>query len=164
VNLAQVLHVCLRDEGDQLWALEQCLRSGACAAVLGWFARPPLRHLRRLRLAAENGDCFACLFYPPGIHEQATPAALRIAVARQASGISVRILKRRGGWPCGPITLPAPEPFPFHFEPLGVARDRLRKGSSSCHPERGEKSAAVIPSAARDLASSLHGRSSLNGG
>lgn len=105
VNIAQVICVCPRNEADRLWAVEQCLLSGACAAVLSWFARPPLQSLRRLQLAAESGDCVACLFYPPHTRDQATPAALRIGVVRQTSGISVRILKRRGGWPCGPVNL-----------------------------------------------------------
>ena len=92
---------------DQLWALEQCLRSGACAAVLSWFAKPPIPHLRRLQLAAETGGCLACLFYPPQRAEHTTtPAALRLAIAVQsATVLSVHVLKRRGGWPCGPVML-----------------------------------------------------------
>ncbi|MCG3203304.1 MAG: Cell division inhibitor SulA [Gammaproteobacteria bacterium] len=110
VDLAQVLYVSLRNDPEKLWGLEQCLRSGACAVVLGWFPQPPVRHLRRLQLAAGNGDSIACLFYPPDIDECSTPAALRIQVARvdgdaDPTRVTIRIVKRRGGWPCGPITV-----------------------------------------------------------
>ncbi|MGQ0657177.1 MAG: hypothetical protein ACT4NU_03640 [Chromatiales bacterium] len=92
---------------DQLWALEQCLCSGACAAVLSWFAQPPVQHLRRLHLAAEHGNSLAWLFYPPDAAAHTTPAALRLGVSPQALGLSVHILKRRGGWPCGPVCISA---------------------------------------------------------
>jgi hypothetical protein len=110
IDLAQVLYVSLRNDPDKLWGLEQCLRSGACAVVLGWFPRPPVQHLRRLQLAAENGDTIACLFYPPDVGECSTPAALRITVTRMDGDadpgkVMIRIVKRRGGWPCGPVAL-----------------------------------------------------------
>ncbi len=92
---------------DQLWVLAQCLRSHACAAVLSWFAQPPVQHLRRLQLAAEAGGALACLFYPLATTAHNTPAALRLAISPHTSGVSVRILKRRGGWPCGPVYISA---------------------------------------------------------
>ena len=42
---------------DALWAFEQCLRSGACAAVLGWPAQADAAALRRLQVAAASGGC-----------------------------------------------------------------------------------------------------------
>jgi cell division inhibitor SulA/protein ImuA len=105
LDLSQLLTLRTRDTADQLWALEQCLRGG-CGVVLGWFAQPPQQHLRRLQLAAESGDSIACLFYPASTRDQSTPAALRIAiVAIDATHLQVHILKRRGGWPCGPINI-----------------------------------------------------------
>ena len=105
LNLAQVLILRLHDNAEKLWALEQCLHGG-CAAVLAWFTQVPQQHLRRLQLAAESGDSIACLFYPTGTPDQSTPAALRIAItAFDAKRFSIRVLKRRGGWPCGPITV-----------------------------------------------------------
>jgi cell division inhibitor SulA/protein ImuA len=105
LNLAQIMILRLQDGAEKLWALEQCLHGG-CAAVLAWFTQVPQQHLRRLQLAAENGDSIACLFYPAGTPDQSTPAALRIAItAFDATRFSIRVLKRRGGWPCGPITV-----------------------------------------------------------
>ena len=50
------------EEREALWAAEQCLRSGSCAAVLCWPQRIDDRGLRRLQLAAATGQTlgFAC--------------------------------------------------------------------------------------------------------
>jgi hypothetical protein len=50
------------EPADALWAAEQCLRSGSCAAVLCWPERADDRALRRLQVAAETGQAlaFAC--------------------------------------------------------------------------------------------------------
>jgi cell division inhibitor SulA/protein ImuA len=105
IDLSRLLCIRPGSEREHLWALEQALRSGACAAVLSWFARPPVTHLRRLQLAATSGDCAVFLFYPPQKEAQSTPAALRLSLAPGRTGPQVRILKRRGGWPCGPVSL-----------------------------------------------------------
>src|SRR5690606_33644414 len=49
-------------ERDALWAAEQCLRSGSCAAVLCWPQRINARGMRRLHLPAATGEslAFAC--------------------------------------------------------------------------------------------------------
>src|SRR5699024_8432288 len=39
--------------GERAWALEQCLRSGSCGAVLGWLEHADNRTLRRLQVAAD---------------------------------------------------------------------------------------------------------------
>src|SRR5690242_20895725 len=36
VDLARVVVVNTRSDGESLWAAERCLRSGSCAAVLSW--------------------------------------------------------------------------------------------------------------------------------
>ena len=54
LGLLQIIDATPR---DALWAFEQCLRSGACAAVLGWPASADAQALRRLQVAADSGDC-----------------------------------------------------------------------------------------------------------
>ncbi|MEM9057913.1 MAG: translesion DNA synthesis-associated protein ImuA [Pseudomonadota bacterium] len=91
---------------ETLWAGEQCLRSGVCAAVLLWVGGVNEKRLRRLQLAAEHGDGIGVLFRPPAVLEQTTPAALRLQLASEAGG-SVRapagrlihVRKSRGGRP-----------------------------------------------------------------
>jgi hypothetical protein len=94
---ARMLVVRPRAGVDRLWAMEQALRSGACAAVLGWAgeARDPM--LRRLKLAAEEGGTPAFLLRPAAHRGEATPAALRLALAVRDYGLDVEVLKSRSG-------------------------------------------------------------------
>ena len=50
------------DRDDALWAAEQAMRSGACAAVLFWLPSDEYAWLRRLQMAAEAGRAMAVLF------------------------------------------------------------------------------------------------------
>lgn len=88
------------------WALEQCLRAGACAAVLGWLPRGDDRLLRRLQVAAEAGQCPGFVFRPLTAASQSSPAAVRVALSAQPR--QLRVLKCRGGHPPSmPLALPA---------------------------------------------------------
>ena len=105
VRLDRVLQVYPRTHTDTLWVLEQTLRSGS--AVLAWPQTADARGLRRLQLAAEAGDSLGFLFRRPEAGRESSPAAvrLRLTPARTATGLSIEVLKRRGGWPTGPIDL-----------------------------------------------------------
>jgi cell division inhibitor SulA len=104
VDVDRVLLVHPKTHQDQLWATEQALRSGTCSAVLSWPDPRHLRHadLRRLQLAAREGDAWGVLFRPAAAAETASPAELRVALD-PADGdperLALRLLKRRGGWP-----------------------------------------------------------------
>jgi hypothetical protein len=88
------------------WALEQCLRAGACGAVLGWLPRGDDRLLRRLQVAAEAGQCPGFVFRPLAAASQASPAAVRVALSARPR--QLRVLKCRGGHPpVAPLPLPA---------------------------------------------------------
>ncbi|MBX9402987.1 translesion DNA synthesis-associated protein ImuA [Lysobacter sp. BMK333-48F3] len=90
---------------EALWAAEQCLRSGACAAVLCWPQRADDRALRRLQVAAETGQCLGFVMRDAGAARNASPAALRIAI--DAAPRQLRVLKCRGGnAPTRPIAFP----------------------------------------------------------
>ncbi|MBA1202746.1 translesion DNA synthesis-associated protein ImuA [Pseudomonas capeferrum] len=82
---------------DALWAAEQCLRSGSCAAVLCWPERADDRALRRLQVAAETGQALAFACRPQQASMNPSPAALRIAVDTRPA--QWRVLKCRGGLP-----------------------------------------------------------------
>lgn len=106
VRLSQ-LQVIQTNARDALWAAEQCLRSGACAAVLCWPLQADDRTLRRLQVAAETGRCLAFGFRPSQVARNPSPAALRIAI--ETNPPQLRVLKCRGGLaPTRPIALPQP--------------------------------------------------------
>ncbi len=105
VDLSRVLLIHPRAAADGLWAVEQTLRSGTCGAVLAWPMAGDDKAMRRLQLAAEAGKSWGLLFRTEQQARQASPAALRLRVARETQGLSVRVMKRRGGWAAGPVYL-----------------------------------------------------------
>lgn len=92
-------------EKDVLWATEQCLRSGSCAAVLAWPRRADDRALRRLQVAAGTGQALAFVFRDRAQLSNASPAALRLELeALPRPQLWVR--KCRGGSaPARPVAL-----------------------------------------------------------
>lgn len=97
VEASRVLVVGAWTGRDRLWAAEQCLRSGACGAVLAWLGECDERSLRRLQLAAERGGCLGFLFRPGGAADRFSPAPLRLRIGPSPGGAIVEILKGRGG-------------------------------------------------------------------
>ena len=78
---------------DALWAFEQCLRSGACAAVVGWPRQADAQALRRLQVAADSGDCLG--FVLRDRKHEANPSPAALSLDRDGDGWRVR--KCRGG-------------------------------------------------------------------
>lgn len=77
------------------WAMEQCLRSGTCAAVLGWPQRTGPAVLRRLQLAAAAGQALGFVFRDRRHAIHPSPAALRLEL--ETRPYRVRVHKCRGG-------------------------------------------------------------------
>jgi hypothetical protein len=97
------LEVVQAGPGDALWAFEQCLRSGACAAVLGWPQAADERALRRLQVAADSGDCCAFALRDRRHAVNASPAALRLEYSEDGAW---QVRKCRGGQvPSHPVRL-----------------------------------------------------------
>lgn len=92
VDLSQleIVHATPR---DALWAFKQCLRSGACAAVLGWPQQADAQSLRRLQVAADSGDCLGFAFRDRKHVANPSPAALRM----EHAGGQWHVRKCRGG-------------------------------------------------------------------
>lgn len=123
VNLAHVLVVHPRESKDVLWAVEQALRAGTCGAVLAWPAMADMKRLRRLQLAAEAGNALGVLFRPGRVAGESSPAALRLRLEPVTQGLAVHILKRRGGWPTGPVILERKHALAMHTSARSPARD-----------------------------------------
>ena len=79
---------------DALWAFEQCLRSGACAAVVGWPLRADAAALRRLQVAADSGACLGFALRDRVHADSPSPAALRLECR---GGGAWHVRKCRGG-------------------------------------------------------------------
>jgi cell division inhibitor SulA len=111
LDLTHTLVVHPRDAHERLWALEQALESGTCAAVLGWPGALDAKSSRRLQLAAEAGESRGFLFREPGGARSVSHAALRLALAPERGGLALTPLKHRGAWPGAPLALSAAELF-----------------------------------------------------
>jgi hypothetical protein len=98
IDLRKVLLVQPDSEQQRLWAAEQMLGSGSCAAVMLWPSRLQAAQVRRLQLAAERGDCLGVLFRALRDSAQSSPAALRLKISPSPLGLDIDVLKRRAGW------------------------------------------------------------------
>ena len=99
VNLSRVLLVRPKSATEVLWAAEQALSSGNCAAVLLWPNALDDTASRRLQLAAEKGQSWAIAFRPMRALSRPSAAALRIRLVKGDKGTDLDILKSRGGSP-----------------------------------------------------------------
>jgi cell division inhibitor SulA/protein ImuA len=108
VHVERLLLVQDVSAGQCLWAAEQALKSGACGLVLVWPGEVQAAQLRRLQLAAEQGDCPGILFRRPRALGQGSPAAVRLRVQPSPLGLEVGVLKRRGAWGGARCIVPIP--------------------------------------------------------
>lgn len=111
IDLSRQRLVRTRTLKQRLWALEQALNSGSCALVLGWLdATVPGPALRRLQLAASEGDTLGWIFRPPAVAGQSSAAAyrLRLQPGQNEQQVELELLKRRGGWPVPALSLALP--------------------------------------------------------
>lgn len=99
VNLSRVLIVRPNKSQEALWAAEQALSSGNCAAVLLWSCALDDAATRRLQLAAEKGRSWAIAFRSASDTIRPSAAALRLRVDAGRRGTDLGILKSRGGRP-----------------------------------------------------------------
>jgi hypothetical protein len=107
IELKRLLVVRPTTATEALWAAEQALSSGVCAAVLLWLKGTDDRWLRRLKLAAEAGGSLGVLFRPVKHRFESSPANLRIVMSRGEPCARVDLLKVQGGRP-GPVDLGEP--------------------------------------------------------
>ncbi|MEX0603078.1 MAG: translesion DNA synthesis-associated protein ImuA [Marinobacter sp.] len=106
LDLSRVIVVQTEKSADTLWALENCLRSSVTGLVMAWPGSLKARGIRRLQLAAEAGGGLCVLFRHTRAGDESSPAALRLQLSpAKDRQLSVRILKRRGGWQGSDCTL-----------------------------------------------------------
>ncbi len=114
---------------DNLWALEQALKSGHVGAVLAWLpARLRAERLRRLQLAAQAHDGPAFVFRELAAQQRPTAASLRLALRPGgADTLKVRLLKRRGP--------PLEAPLHIDLPPVLSAAARTRALAAASQPQ-----------------------------
>ncbi len=88
------LHIVEAEPRQAVWAFEQALRSGACAAVVGWPQKVNHHALRRLQVAADTGQSLGFAVRDLRHADDASPAALRLEIGMERQ---VFVRKCRGG-------------------------------------------------------------------
>ena len=105
IQLNRLLVVRPPSATEGLWAAEQALSSGVCAAVFLWLKGTDDRWLRRLKLAAEAGGALGVLFRPERHRYESSPATLRLVVSKgETEAPHIDLLKVQGGRP-GPVDI-----------------------------------------------------------
>lgn len=110
VLLSHLFVIRSKQRKDQLWGMDQALRSQACGLILAWPDHPRPGDLRRLQLAAAESDGLAILMRADRDSHQTSPSALRLQLRPHPEGLDVTVLKRRGGWGGMTRTLRLPAP------------------------------------------------------
>jgi cell division inhibitor SulA len=81
---------------DSYWAMEQMLLSDDCSVVIGWGEPADAQALRRLQLAAAEGNSYMILFRSPSAALNPSPAALRLSLQAAEKGLWITVFKQRG--------------------------------------------------------------------
>lgn len=98
---------------EQLWAQQQCLTEGQCLAVFMWHdEKTSDTTLRKLQLAAKQGECLGISVRPLTVQAMSSPAPYRILLKpMQERLVELTVLKRRGGWAASPFGVNLDEPL-----------------------------------------------------
>jgi len=99
----KVLIVNTGSAKDFVDAFVTLARDSACESVLAWQANLGLGYndLRKCSLAAAEGQALTLLFRHSRTAQQASPASLRLLLDVQQDGLSIDILKQKGGYVAG---------------------------------------------------------------
>lgn len=106
IAVEQVLVVGQGDAKGALWAAEQGLKSGACAAVLLYQELLSASQTRRLQLAQAAARQLLFVVRPVHCLSQPSPASLRLQLQPDDDGVFVRVCKCRGRVQDRPLRLP----------------------------------------------------------
>jgi protein ImuA len=80
IDLKQTILVRPQSQGDEMWAVDQTLRTGGVAAVLCWIDRLAARDFRRLQLAVETAAGLGLLVRPAAARDEPSWADARFFV------------------------------------------------------------------------------------
>lgn len=99
--------------GDAAWVCARALEADGVGALVAWLPAADATTLRRLQLLAEKSRTLIFLFRPSAAVRESSPAPLRIALAASraaAGGLTLNLIKRRGGARAAPLELDLARP------------------------------------------------------
>lgn len=119
IDPARVVVVTATEEKHRWWAAEQVLRANRAGALLFWPRAVNEHRLRRLQLAAQEGESAAFLFAGTARVAQPSPSPLRIRLSLTGMRLRIDVFKRRGAVMTRPLLLEVAAAAP------GVDSDRV---------------------------------------
>ncbi|CAH1531009.1 conserved hypothetical protein [Vibrio rotiferianus] len=105
LDINQVWVITPEHQRDALWAAEQCLKSGVCTNVLLWQDELEIHQVKRLQVASEQGSCPLFMLKPNMTNRLSLPVSLSLKLQGHEQGVSVEVLKRKGGWSKGSVDI-----------------------------------------------------------
>ena len=97
-RLDQVLIIEPESKQHALWSAEQCLKSGCCHSVLIWQHNLQVHQVKRLLLAAEQGQALNIVFHHQKSSGVSLPVSLAMRLNASPQGLNIEVTKRKGGW------------------------------------------------------------------
>ncbi len=79
---------------DAMWSVEKALQSENCGLVMAWLDSLPNAVIRRLQLAASEGQTSGVLFRNHAVKN--SPAALQLRLKHTSQGVNAHVIKARG--------------------------------------------------------------------
>jgi protein ImuA len=95
--LNRIIWIDAKNDDEARWSAEQILREGIAGAILLWSNATKDLSLRRLQVAAREGDSLLFLYRPYALLHSASPATVRIALRPHAGLLHAEVIKSRGG-------------------------------------------------------------------
>ena len=105
IDPARVVVIATTQEKHRWWAAEQVLRANSAGALLFWPHTVHDQRLRRLQLAAQEGEAPAFMFAGTVRAAHPSPAPLRIRLSADTTYLRLDLFKRRGGVMPRPLLL-----------------------------------------------------------
>lgn len=115
ISLAQLVVIQAKNNAtDALWSAEQCVKSGACHAVFIWQAELNHTHIKKLEVAALQGNSY-CVWLDSLQQKQQgkearqnLPLSLSLSVSRINEHLSIKVNKQKVGWAQQSVSIPLP--------------------------------------------------------
>jgi hypothetical protein len=105
LSLEKVLIVSSTKPNDAMWAVEQCLKSGCCSAVVYWGLVTEMTQIRRCMLAAEQQHASLIMLHDCTSLSLSQPISLKMRLAPTATGVELNIYKQKAGSPLAPFNV-----------------------------------------------------------
>jgi protein ImuA len=124
------------DSKNSLWAAEQALRCEHVGAVVLWVEGAAQPALRRLQLAASQGDACFFVLRPARAAQESSPAPLRITLTREGTAMARLHAFKRRGMPAGaptPVSLLSPALRALLDTPKRIGKPIQAKAATTHH-------------------------------